>query len=125
MSRSSFLPRFLAPRKRWPCGWNRGRIAWALVDNRFYKPRRTTARRVLDVEADSLRRRAHRHANTQLSAATLVLPFRPRAVRPRLSPFAASLAALLTSSSAWVQVSAGNATGPDEPIELRATPALL
>ena len=45
-------------------------------------------------------------------------PFRPRAARPRLTPVAAALAALLTAP-AWAQ-----ATGPDEPIELRPSPAL-
>ena len=48
----------------------------------------------------------------------LVLPFRRRAVRPLLSPLAASLAAMLVGP-AWAQSS-----GPDEPIELRTSPAL-
>ena len=47
-----------------------------------------------------------------------MLPLRPRAARPPISPLAASLAALLVGP-VWAQ-----AGGPDEPIELRPSPAL-
>ena len=66
-----------------------------LVDNRFYKPR-----------------------SDLLSISSLVLPLRTRAAPPRLTTLAASLAALL-ATPAWAQ-----ASGPDEPIELRPSSLL-
>lgn len=52
-------------------------------------------------------------------SSSLVLPSRPRAARPLLTPLAASLLAML-AGSVWAQ----SASGPDDPIELRPSPAL-
>jgi LPS-assembly protein len=51
-----------------------------------------------------------------------VLSSRPRAARPHLNLLAASLAAMFAGAG-WAQ-SSGSAGGPDEPIELRPSPAL-